>query len=46
MLSTSISCAVEALLKQQLDLTIYLHGDGGVGVVGLENTTGGRVPFE
>lgn len=46
MLSTSISRAVEALIKPQLDLTIYLHGDGGVGVVGLENTTGGWVPFE
>lgn len=39
MLSTSISRAVEALINPQLDLTIYLPGDGGVGVVGLENTT-------
>lgn len=46
MLSTSISRAVETLIKPQFDLTIYLHGDGGVGVVGLENMTGGRVPFE
>lgn len=45
MLSISISRAVEALIKPQPDLAIYLYGDGGVGVVGLENTAG-RVPFE